>query len=524
MFFSKQINAIIYFSVLLFTATFIVWGNVFISISCYALVLMWLLEGNYSEKIKTLWKAKTPLFFILIFLVILIWSLVQFPNDRAIREVLDNLPLLIFPFVIGTQPRLSHNRFHTILLLYLISITLNTLFCFGFYFKTSAEYADVRTISYFMSYIRLSLFSLVGVLAAIYYLFYNTSLKISIQEKRFLWVALIWLTFFVIFMGSLTGYVAILSLSFVFAFSQILRQKEQAGIAASIALVTISLLVITGVTMREVKSFSSPDKITVAELDSVSMLGNTYKPFEKPSSIENGHWVNLYICNHELDSVWPTLSEYKIRGKDKKGQPLYSTLIRYLTSKNLRKDASGLKQLSLNDIDLIESGCTNYRFNNSFDFTHRIYQVAWEFHQHSIGSNPSGHSVVQRFEFFKCALSVFKSNFVWGTGPADLNMELRKHYKESGTRLAEKYWYRPHNQFLLFAVQYGIVGLTIILISLFGLIYSLRYHMSMLSICWFVITGISFLNEDMLDNLPGLVFFAFFGSLFLFQQPISKKS
>jgi hypothetical protein len=331
---------------------------------------------------------------------------------------------------------------------------------------------------------------------------------------------LVWLLFFIIYIGSLTGYVVLLVLALVFAFSQSIKQKNRNIRVLLFSVLCVVILVAKFFVFHELRYFVFPEKIEQNSLDTLTSRNNAYRPFYERGMLENGHWVSLYVSDIEIDAHWAEFSSIPIAGYDYRNQPIKRTLIRYLTSKNLRKDYDGLLQLTAEDIINIENGCTNYRFTTHFNVFERIYEVIWEFHYYLQGYSPAGHSVTQRFEFIKCALHVFYKHPLYGTGPGNLMSELKLQYPEQAIVLPQQFWLKPHNQYILFLVQYGIIGFAIIFIGFIGIyIYAHKYK-SILSISWFTIAFISFLNEDTLENLNGLVFFAFFGCFFLCAQPI----
>lgn len=518
-FLSKQINSIIYFSILIFASLTLVWGNFPLTLSACFLFALWLFEGDYKQKFSHLFTSTAALFFLIISFVVFSWALFQLPHPQAYKDILENAPLLVFAFVMGSKERVSVVQMHSILVVFVLSITANTLFNYTYFIFNSLEYDDVRNASLFMSYIRLSLYTLIGIVITIYYLFYHKHLHISKKQRIVLWCCFIWLLFFVLFLGSITGYVVLLTLSVIFAFSQSFKQKNRQTRIMFLLFLVVCLSTVAGIFLHELKFFTKTEKVVVSQLDSVTLLANPYEPFNQNSMLENGKWVNKYICDTEINAFWKLYSDMPIQGKDKKMQPLKSTLIRYLTSKGLRKDASGLKHLSKEDIENIENGCTNYRFANNHYLSHRIYEILWEFHFYFQGNNPAGHSVTQRVEFVKCAYKVHQKNKIWGTGPANFTSELHAQYPLQDIVLPSKYWNKPHNQFLSFLVQYGFVGFTIIMICFIGIYIYAQRSRSILSVSWFVITAISFLNEDTLEGINGLVFFAFFGCFFLCSQP-----
>ena len=195
-FLSKQNNFLIYWSILIFTSFFLIWGNAFISISCFSLIGFWILEGDYKLKFKELISKKSPLFLIAIYAVIFLWAMFQLPHREAYRDIWENLPLLIFVLVIGSRSRLSQSQFHVVLLTYIFSIVINTVFNFTHFIITTDTNTDIRDVSLFMSYIRLSLYSLIGIVATIYYLFYNSRVRLPQKEIVFLWISLFWLVIY----------------------------------------------------------------------------------------------------------------------------------------------------------------------------------------------------------------------------------------------------------------------------------------------------------------------------------------
>lgn len=521
-FFNKKIHSTIYYYLLLFTSLFFIWGNFLASLSCYFIIAHWIFEGNYKHKIKYIFKSKSPLLFIGIFTVFFLWAVFQLPNKKALDDIWVNFPLLIFAISIGTRPRLLHSQFFYLVFFFVISITINTAFEFTYYSLHKNEYTDVRQMSIFMSYIRLTLYTIIGIIISIYYLYYNKTIQLKMYQRAIFYFAVVWLLFIVFYLGSLTGYIVMLTLSVVFAISQSLKQREIRSKIIALLIVFFTISVAVYIVSNEMKYFTHPDAVEFNESDT-TLLGNKYTKFNGKGIIENGHWVGAYVCEEELYENWRKFSSIPLWGRDQKNQPLKYTLMRYMTSRNLRKDASGLKQLSENEIRLIESGCTNYRFGSDYNVLHRVYEVIWEFHMYIQFKNPAGHSVTQRIEFFKCGLEVFKQNFVWGTGPAYVQEKMHQQYEKQPIKMPKHLWYKPHNQFLLFGVMYGIIGFSIIMFAFLSFIIIIYRHASMLYVCWIVIIFLSFLNEDMLDSLNGLLFFAFFGCLFLCAQPKSIK-
>src|SRR5690606_15683820 len=157
-FLSKQINTIIYFSILIFTSLTMVWGNFTLTLSSYFLLALWIFEGNYIQKLKRLFTSPPALFFLFFSFVIFSWAAFQLPHPKAYKDIWQNAPLFVFAFVMGSKERINVVQMHVILIVFVLSITVNTLFNYIFFIVNSSEFSDVRNVSLFMSYIRLSLY------------------------------------------------------------------------------------------------------------------------------------------------------------------------------------------------------------------------------------------------------------------------------------------------------------------------------------------------------------------------------
>jgi hypothetical protein len=65
---------------------------------------------------------------------------------------------------------------------------------------------------------------------------------------------------------------------------------------------------------------------------------------------ENGNPLNCYLCVNEMDSAWVKRSIFQLDRSNKEGFLNRTVLIRYLTSKDLPKDAEGVNALNEQDI------------------------------------------------------------------------------------------------------------------------------------------------------------------------------
>ena len=82
----------------------------------------------------------------------------------------------------------------------------------------------------------------------------------------------------------------------------------------------------------------------------------------------------------------------------------------YLASKGLRKDSVGIAQLTDDDINNIEKGYSNYLVPGMDPYRERIYRFLWEWSVYVENNDPSGHSLTQRFEYWKASAGIIRQN------------------------------------------------------------------------------------------------------------------
>jgi hypothetical protein len=257
-----------------------------------------------------------------------------------------------------------------------------------------------------------------------------------------------------------------------------------------------------------------PDNIVLLK----TSRGNLYEHDFNNQEIENGHFTFLFMNSGELREAWNQRSNIAYDSTSATGFNQY-VLIRYLTSKGLRKDAEAVDKLTETDIRNVENGMTNYRFGNSSPLYKRIYQIVWETDVYRKGGNPSGHSVTQRIEYYKMAFRIIGENFWMGTGTGGYARAYKEKYDQNPFFKDQKYRQRSHNMFLSYWIDFGIIGLLYICFALLAPVFMERKTKSYLVLVFMLIVFLSFLNEDSLNNHDAISFFAFLFPLFLYNSP-----
>ncbi len=504
----------IYLSTLLVFVAVLPHSRFLLSISEIALFLFWLLDGNFSFKFQRLKKQPEIWVFASVFLLHLVGLLYTEDFNYAAKDLRTKLPLLLFPIILGTSKKFSAKEIKLILFVFVASLIAKTLYGLlllsGLTGKTIADY---QKLSGRFSHIRYALLLNIGAFLMLYYFFYD---KVKRKYKAFYLLSFVWLSFFIFLLHSVTGWVIgfVLFVSAVAAF--LLKQSSKKTRFIYFGILIFVLLGTVFYVGYSIHRFYKADEIDFAKLDRFTEEGNEYLNNKDNKQRENGHYVYIYLCEKELKEAWNKRSNMDYDGKDRKNQFVKYTLIRYMTSKNLRKDKKGVLQLSSADIQNIENGMTNYLFANKFAVYPKIYEILWQLQQYFKDGNPENQSVSQRLEFWENGVEIIKRNFWFGTGTGDVQNEFNRQYEMSGSQLSEKHRMIAHNQYLTVFITFGLFGFVWFLFALFYPLIKLKKYKSYLFMLSFIVIILSMFNEDTLDTQMGTTIFAFFLSLFLF--------
>jgi len=493
-------------------------SKVVLSIGTIWIGVNWIWEGNYNAKFRLLLARKSVLVIISIFFVHLIGLLWTSDFHDGFRDVRIKIPLLVIPFVIGTSEPLNKKQFESLLLLFSLGVLVASirtyLIASGLIHK---KIFDLRQASDLVTLIRLALF------AALSIFFYG---RWFIRNKH--WyirlacvVCSVWLLFFMIYMQSLTGLVVLVSSTILIAFITTIHNKKRNAMLAMLAIFVLALGYGAYSIGKAYSDFYALNDRPAPKLLTHSATGRPYEQQVQIPIYENGNKVMVNLCWQDMMIEWNKRSEVPYSdGRDRKGGYIQYTLARYLASRNLSRDSTGMSKLSDAEIRDIEKGCTNYREKDRNPLEKRAYQVFWETYNYFSGGDPSGSSIAMRMEAVSAALYSIEKRPWIGGGTGSQNVAYYEYYAQSKSRLHQKYrWLHAHNQFISFAVTFGIPFAIFFVFALWWPARSMHRWKSYLYLAFFVIVTLSFLDDDTLETQQGVVFFAFFNALFLYAMP-----
>lgn len=493
--------------------------------SQFLIMGVWLFTG---DSVKTKWQrflhCRIALVVVAVFVLHLVGLVYTTDFAYAFKDLKVKLPLLIIPLVMSSVKPLDKKHLDWLMLIYVTSVFVATCISFGIYLRH--DYDNIRDISIFISHIRfcLNIVMAIGIVG-----YYTVERRVSkgkivpafglktALNQYLMWFLLFWFAYQIYIFQSLSGYLAFAGMivaTLLYLFFAKVKSKTW-RIVVLVAIITLPAL--AGIYLyRTITPMLARPKVDIASLDRYTAQGNPYWHDTIRFPAENGRYVGLYFCSTEMRDAWNQRSNLDYDGLTLNGENLEATLARYLTSKDLRKDAVGVAALDEQDIHNVEQGVANYVNWSHPGLYSRLSETIFEFNQYRWYNNPNGGSLSQRIEYTKASLHLIQQHPVFGVGTGDIPAAYQRAYIELGSPLEPQYRNKAHNQYLAITVGFGLVGLLIFLVSLLFPYFSAKRHRTFLYTIFLVIALLSMLPEDTLETQAGVMWFAFFNSLCIF--------
>lgn len=487
------------------------------SVGQMVILLSWLLLGNYKQLVINFYNNKTALAVSSLFLLHILGLIYTTDFDYAMKDIRVKLPIFLLPFFFSSFKPLSLNKFKWLFYIFSVAVIFTTLIGLTRYFGLLGyQLIDKREVSVFISHIRFSLLIVVSIVSLFY--FYKFESK---TNKILILISIIWLSFFMFFMGFITGIVTLILFVVVYflkvAFSKQNNQKWKV-VALFLSILMASTYFIYYF-LNEYKRVNTHKQENVL---AYSKKGEKYfHDFEgmHKNAVENGYLIYRNIAWKELEQTWNSRSKIKFEEKDFNNQQIKNTLLRYLTSKGLNKDAEGVMALTNDDVKAIENGVANANYLKQSAVKTRINQIIWEIDNYIKGRDFNGHSIIMRWVYWQIGLDIIKENLLFGIGTGDVQNTYQEKYEKKKSILLPQFRLRAHNQFLTFTITFGIIGFFVFLFALFYPIFKLKLHKRMLYLAFFVVLFASFFTEDTLESQAGVTFYIFMHSVLCWLYP-----
>ena len=254
-------------------------------------------------------------------------------------------------------------------------------------------------------------------------------------------------------------------------------------------------------------------------LSEKTSLGGTYQHDTSSIILENGYYIHYFICHEELDSMLQLKTGKSIALLNQEHQDFFPTLIRYMSSLGLRKDAEGFAQLTDIDLNNIFNGIPSVVYAEG-GVKSRLARITMELQKHLEGANPNGSTIQQRIEYWRTGWDLIKKYPIFGVGVGDVQDAFNQQYALNQTRLFEENRLHSHQQFVTVWISVGIIGLFIFLMNIVLTIQIAFRLQSILLYLFVIIITFSYFFEDTLETQVGVSLAAFFLSFLLKQEQV----
>lgn len=129
------------------------------------------------------------------------------------------------------------------------------------------------------------------------------------------------------------------------------------------------------------------------------------------------------------------------------------------------------------------------------------------------------NSINVRNGIYFCAANLIEKNLFFGVGIGDSQEELNNCYNdEIGAKIYTWTDYNTHNQFLFFFLSAGLIGLLFFILSIYIHLKEAVLAKSQTYLYFIIIIILISLSENLFSRSDGVMFFAFFSGLFLFNS------
>lgn len=510
----------LYFLLLLLLVCSQVVSNYMMSGMQILLAVNWALEWDMRRKFRC--KEWHPLLiaFLVLMAVHLLWLVPSSNLTYGLDDLFGKLPLLAIPLVVLTSRPLNRNQFCAIVFGLVTTVFIATLI-------GHVRYATIPDLAYrkivpYISHIRFALnicLAIVFLVAWLMSLFRN---RRKIFLTLFVPVTLLILYFlhFLLLIHSYTAIVILFVVSLVclVAFGMRLNKKGRILILSVFLLAVGASAAIVGSMIRD---YYRPVPLMRQPLVATTVNGNPYL-HKQDGLIENGNYIDNYVCNSEMKSEWAKRSTVSLDSVTSNGYAVYPALLRYLNALGTTKDSAGMQLLSPADVRAIEQGVANPVYIHGSKLRVMVYVMLYEYESSRILGSVKNFTMLQRFELWRNAWQVFLQHPVFGVGTGDVKDACMQRLADCDSPLADTPR-NAHNQYLTFLVTFGLIGTLLITAVFVWALRRLKLRERPLLVAYLVVLLVSFVTENTLSTLAGCVFSTTFFCLLAWREEDLKK-
>lgn len=463
--------------------------------------------SNFKQKILPL------LCLSVLYLLDIIGCLWSSNLSGAKENLLHDYNFLIIPLFIALYSPLKKNVLTFSVLIYLFLCWLGV--AVGSFNYVTDNYTDIRHIVIGTRHIA---FAINIAFATCLLMVYTYKAG---KYKKIIIPIIIWQLAFLTIAQMLSGLVACVVFVFVSIVYLFFKDRNKINTCLFVSLV-LFLVLSVGWICREYNNYFIPKEKFISNQEIKTKEGNSYKNIDD-KFIENGYLVNNYVCVEEVEKQWQKQTGISLYSPTKDSLYLCSDVIyRYLNSKGLHKDAEGVKQLSVKDIDNIRNGIANVVYTEKYSLRPRLYQTFFEFERFNNGGEVSDKSLIQRIAMTQTAFKVIAKHPIIGTGTGAEKSDLKKQILSDYPALKDKE-IDPHNQLVYIVLNFGIIGLVCFILFTLYPVVKLKLWQNDYFVCFALVIVCYMFAESCLRMMSGEIFFSLFFALLIFNDNNIKQ-
>jgi len=478
--------------------------------------VFWALIAKFAQFFRN--KAALAIASLMLLHVIgLIWTT---DFHYAMNDMRIKVPIFILPLFLSTGPRVSTRTFYWILAGLIAAVLGGSIYRMTLFLNLTV--ANSRSLSAHTSHITYSLNAVFAVFAI---LFFVGSKGIMDKRSKILLLAIgIWIMAFLAFMNYTTGILIFAFVGFLLLIYLALRIKKVFFKIAALTGVLLMFFLPLFYVISVAYQFLHVPAVDFSMLDKQTKLGNTYFHDTINFKTRNGKWAGLYICEKEMRESWSRRSQRSLDSLDPKKQVLRNTLISYMASKGLRKDADGIAQLKDAEIRLVEQGVNRSNFKRLPGPRDQIEDFVISYRRYVQENDANSSSMIQRFEYWHTSMLIIGQHLWTGVGTGDLALAFKEQYEKMNSSLAPQNRLRSHNEYLAITVAFGIFGLLWFVFAMFYPGFKARGFSNYFFLVYWIIIMASMLTEDTIESQEGVTFYVLLAALMLLGREKTEKS
>ncbi len=476
-------------------------------LACFLLLLNWLFEWNWQEKQRLSSQNREGLLFSFFYIVYAIGLVHVTDWGAAGKEMLSKLVFLLAPIIIISSKPFNSKQLQLIFSAFIIATLIGCIY--NFIYSKTHLLSNFREMSRFIDHIRFGLCVVMSIVFCIHYWLHSTVRFIPF--KHIYPIISILLLLYLLYSQTLSSIIILMIIAFCYILYLINNQNNTAvkwtlgALMGLLLIVAVSYTIYISYDYFHVKD-PAPDK------SALTASGNHYT-FQDNSIVENGHYINNYICTSELQTAWA------MRSDSVYDEMTAATLIRYLNSMGLRKDSAAVMQLSDDDIRNIEHKNANVYYTRKGHVRRALYETFFGISLYQKYGVINESSMLERVELWRASWRIIQDHWFLGVGIGQQRAALDQQLVNQHSSIAGKKKNRgSHNQFLTFWIAAGIIPLLYFCFLLIFPFVSMPNRITFVYFALILLLSLSMLVEDTLNAQTGRLMFTVFVPILLFNK------